>query len=111
MIDPVLRVEGLSKRYGGLVVTDNLSLDVMPGELHAIIGPNGAGKTTLVNELAGSVKVDAGRILFCGADVTAQPVHVRAASGLGRCFQITSVRNGGAGPRRIKLPLLWPRRR
>lgn len=91
MSEPVLRLEGLSKRFGGLVVTDEVSLDVMPGELHAIIGPNGAGKTTLINEISGLLRVDGGRILFAGADITALPAHARAATGLARCFQITSV--------------------
>jgi branched-chain amino acid transport system ATP-binding protein len=91
MSEPVLRLDGLSKRYGGLVVTDDVSLDIMPGELHAIIGPNGAGKTTLINEISGLVSIDAGRVLFEGHDVTALPSHARAAAGLGRCFQITSV--------------------
>jgi len=91
MSAPVLRLEALSKRYGGLVVTDNVSLDIMPGELHAIIGPNGAGKTTLINEISGLVSADGGRILFEGQDITDTPAHARAAAGLARCFQITSV--------------------
>ena len=91
MSGPVLRVENLSKRYGGLVVTDDVSLDIGPGELHAIIGPNGAGKTTLINEISGLVATDGGRILFNGADITGLPAHARAAAGLARCFQITSV--------------------
>jgi branched-chain amino acid transport system ATP-binding protein len=91
MTAPVLRLESLGKRYGGLVVTDDVSLDVGPGELHAIIGPNGAGKTTLINEISGLVSVDAGRILFEGHDISAMPAHARAAAGLARCFQITSV--------------------
>ena len=91
MSEPVLRLEGLGKRFGGLVVTDDVSLDVMPGELHAIIGPNGAGKTTLINEISGLLTVDGGRILFAGAGITTLPAHARAAAGLARCFQITSV--------------------
>jgi branched-chain amino acid transport system ATP-binding protein len=91
MTAPVLRLESLGKRYGGLVVTDDVSLDIMPGELHAIIGPNGAGKTTLINEISGVISADAGRILFEGHDITALPAHTRAAAGLARCFQMTSV--------------------
>jgi branched-chain amino acid transport system ATP-binding protein len=89
--EPVLRLEALCKSFGGLRVTDNVTLDVMPGELHAIIGPNGAGKTTLINQISGLVAPDAGRILFADRDITNLPVHVRAALGLARSFQITSI--------------------
>src|SRR3954468_11859995 len=94
MAEPVLRLEALRKRFGGLVVTDAVTLDVMPGELHAIIGPNGAGKTTLINQISGLLTPDAGRIRFAGRDVTRLPVHVRASLGLARSFQVTSVLSG-----------------
>jgi branched-chain amino acid transport system ATP-binding protein len=89
--EPALRIEALRKRFGGLLVTDNLTLEVQPGELHAVIGPNGAGKTTLINQISGLIRSDAGRIVIAGRDVTALPVHARAALGLARSFQITSV--------------------
>jgi branched-chain amino acid transport system ATP-binding protein len=89
--DAVLRIEGLTKNFGGLRVTDDVTLDVRPGELHAVIGPNGAGKTTLINQISGLLAPDAGRILFAGEDVTSLPVHARAARGLARSFQITSI--------------------
>jgi branched-chain amino acid transport system ATP-binding protein len=89
--EPVLRLEALSKSFGGLRVTDNVTLEVMPGELHAIIGPNGAGKTTLINQVSGLLTPDAGRILFADRDITNLPVHTRAALGLARSFQITSI--------------------
>jgi branched-chain amino acid transport system ATP-binding protein len=89
--DAVLRIENLSKNFGGLRVTDDVTLDVMPGELHAVIGPNGAGKTTLINQISGLLAPDAGRILFAGEDVTGLPVHARATRGLARSFQITSI--------------------
>jgi branched-chain amino acid transport system ATP-binding protein len=92
--DPVLRLEGLRKSFGALVVTDDLSLEVGAGELHAVIGPNGAGKTTLINQISGLLKPDAGRILFAGHDVTALPAHARAAAGLARSFQVTSILPG-----------------
>jgi branched-chain amino acid transport system ATP-binding protein len=92
--DPVLRLEGLRKSFGALVVTDDLSLEVGAGELHAVIGPNGAGKTTLINQISGLLKPDAGRILFAGRDVTALPAHARAAAGLARSFQVTSILPG-----------------
>jgi branched-chain amino acid transport system ATP-binding protein len=89
--EPVLRLEGLRKSFGGLTVTDDLSLDVMPGELHAVIGPNGAGKTTLINLISGLLAPDGGAIMFAGRDVTALTPPARAALGLARSFQITSV--------------------
>jgi branched-chain amino acid transport system ATP-binding protein len=89
--EPILRIEGLTKNFGGLRVTDNVTLDVRPGELHAVIGPNGAGKTTLINQISGLLAPDAGEIVFGGATVTRLPVHARAARGLARSFQITSI--------------------
>jgi branched-chain amino acid transport system ATP-binding protein len=94
MAEPVLRLEGLRKSFGGLVVTDDLSLDVEEGELHAVIGPNGAGKTTLINQISGLLASDAGSIHFAGKDVTALPAHARAAAGLARSFQVTSILPG-----------------
>ena len=91
MTEPVLRLEKLHKRFGGLLVTDDVTLDVVPGELHAIIGPNGAGKTTLINQIAGTLAPDGGRIVFAGQDVTALPAHARAQCGIARSFQITSI--------------------
>ena len=88
---PVLSVRGLVKRYGGLVVTQDVDLDLRLGEVHAVVGPNGAGKTTLLGQLTGDVRPDAGRIYFGTIDITALPVHRRARLGLGRSFQITSV--------------------
>lgn len=90
MVEPVLSLQNLRKNFGGLRVTDDLSLDVLPGELHALIGPNGAGKTTLINQISGLIPPDTGRIVFCGADVTAAPPFERAKLGLARSFQITS---------------------
>jgi branched-chain amino acid transport system ATP-binding protein len=92
--DPVLRIEGLIKNFGGLRVTDDITLDVRPGELHAVIGPNGAGKTTLINQISGLLAPDAGKIVFGGEDVTAFPINKRAGRGLARSFQITSILPG-----------------
>ena len=91
MTVPLLEVTGLVKRFGGLTATDDFSLSVPDGELHAIIGPNGAGKTTLIAQLAGDLRPDAGTIRFAGEDVTALPTNIRAARGIGRSFQITSI--------------------
>ena len=91
MADPLLRVENLVRRFGGIVATDNLSLDVAKGELHAIIGPNGAGKTTLISQLTGQLAPSAGTIHFAGRDVTRLPAWRRSMLGLARSFQITSL--------------------
>ena len=91
MAEAVLRIENLTKNFGGLRVTDDVTLDVMPGELHAMIGPNGAGKTTLINQISGLLAPDTGRIVFAGEDITDMPIDRRAQRGLARSFQITSI--------------------
>ncbi|WP_050630039.1 ABC transporter ATP-binding protein [Bradyrhizobium viridifuturi] len=88
---PLLRVDNLVRRYGGITATDNLSMEVVPGELHAIIGPNGAGKTTLISQLTGQVMPNSGTIRFAGRDVTSLPSYKRSRLGLARSFQITSL--------------------
>jgi branched-chain amino acid transport system ATP-binding protein len=94
VVDAVLHLDKLRKSFGALVVTDDLTFDVMPGELHAVIGPNGAGKTTLINQISGLVAPDAGTILFAGRDITALPTHARAELGLARSFQVSSILPG-----------------
>jgi len=89
--DALLEIEGLSKRFGGVVASDAILLSVPKGELHAVIGPNGAGKTTLIGQLAGEIASDDGRIRFEGRDVTALPTYRRSQLGLARSFQITSL--------------------
>lgn len=91
MTEPVLQLDALQKNFGGLRVTDNVTLEILPGELHALIGPNGAGKTTLINQISGLLPSDGGRIFFAGRDVTRLPPDLRAHMGLARSFQITSV--------------------
>ncbi|MFO1220397.1 MAG: ABC transporter ATP-binding protein [Burkholderiaceae bacterium] len=91
MAEPLLRIEALVKRFGGLTATDQVSLDVHAGEVHALIGPNGAGKSTLAAQIAGSLRPDAGRIVFDGDDVTQRAQHLRVAAGLARSHQITSI--------------------
>jgi branched-chain amino acid transport system ATP-binding protein len=91
MAEPMLRLESLFKAYGALVVTDDVSLEIAPGELHAVIGPNGAGKTTLIHQISGLSPSDSGRIVFDGAVITALPMHERVRRGLARSFQITSI--------------------
>jgi branched-chain amino acid transport system ATP-binding protein len=89
--ETVLALHGLRKSFGGLLVTDDVTLDVRQGEIHALIGPNGAGKTTLIHQISGTLAPDAGRIRFLGEDITALALAARARRGLARSFQITSV--------------------
>jgi branched-chain amino acid transport system ATP-binding protein len=85
----LLEAQQLSKRFGGVVASAGVDLQVLAGEIHALIGPNGAGKTTLVAQLAGQLKPDRGRIVFAGEDITRLSPHERARRGLARSFQIT----------------------
>jgi branched-chain amino acid transport system ATP-binding protein len=87
----MLELRAVSKRYGGVVATDDVTLDVVNGEVHALIGPNGAGKTTLIGQISGVLETQIGRILFNGADITRLPAHARVAAGLARSYQITSI--------------------
>jgi branched-chain amino acid transport system ATP-binding protein len=87
----LLEIEQLSKAFGALVATDDVTLRIRKGETHALIGPNGAGKTTLVGQLTGELTPDAGRIIFDGRDITGLATAQRARLGLARSFQITSI--------------------
>ena len=91
MAEPVLELRNLSKSFGALKATDDVSLDLKTGEIHALIGPNGAGKTTLFNLLTGVHKIDAGAILFEGEPIQHLAPHKRARLGMSRSFQILSV--------------------
>lgn len=91
MVEVLLEIEGLTKRFGGVVAADEISLVLPAGELHAIIGPNGAGKSTLIGQLTGEIVPDSGRIRFDGQDITNFPVYRRSQLGLARSFQITTL--------------------
>jgi branched-chain amino acid transport system ATP-binding protein len=91
MSAPLLHVDNLVKRFGGLAATDHATLQVQRGEIHALIGPNGAGKTTLIHQISGALAPDEGRIVFDGTDLTHTAMHQRARLGLVRSYQITSV--------------------
>src|SRR5881296_4162579 len=91
MAEPLLAIRGLRKRFGGLLATDQVDLDVSEGETYAVIGPNGAGKTTLIGQLAGDLRPDDGAIRFAGRDVTRLDAPLRSRLGLARSFQITSI--------------------
>ncbi len=91
MTKALLHIDRLSKSFGALKATDDVTLSVLPGEIHALIGPNGAGKSTLIKQIAGGLAPDAGRVWFEGRDVTALSTPQRAQAGLGRTFQISSL--------------------
>jgi branched-chain amino acid transport system ATP-binding protein len=91
MSELLLQVANLAKRFGGIVASDNLTLGIASGDLHAVIGPNGAGKTTLIAQLSGQLTPDAGSIRFAGNDITTLPMYRRSRLGLARSFQITSL--------------------
>jgi branched-chain amino acid transport system ATP-binding protein len=91
MTEAVLEVRGLRKSFGALKATDEVSLALMPGEIHALIGPNGAGKSTLVAQIAGQLTQDAGEIWLGGREISGLSVAGRARLGLGRTFQVSSL--------------------
>jgi branched-chain amino acid transport system ATP-binding protein len=103
MAEPLLELRRLRKAFGALVVTDDVSLGVEAGELHAIIGPNGAGKTTLIHQVSGLVRPASGEIRFAGEDITRLPMHRRVRRGLARSFQITSILPGFSGLENVAL--------
>jgi ABC-type branched-subunit amino acid transport system ATPase component/ABC-type branched-subunit amino acid transport system permease subunit len=89
--ETLLKLEGLSKAFGGLRAVQEVDLEVRQGDRHAIIGPNGAGKSTLFNLITGRLKPDRGHVLFDGREITGKPTHLIARGGIGRAFQITSI--------------------
>jgi branched-chain amino acid transport system ATP-binding protein len=91
MTEPLLRLCEVAKRYGGLVVTDNVSLEIAEGEVHGLIGPNGAGKTTLISQISGEINPDAGRILLRGRPLAHLGTAARTRLGVARTFQIVQL--------------------
>ena len=91
MTDTVLEARGLTKRFGAVTASDDVTLDLRPGEIHAVIGPNGAGKSTLIAQLSGALAPDAGTVRLAGRDVTGLGVAARARAGLARTFQISAL--------------------
>src|SRR6185369_14150140 len=87
----MLELKGLRKHFGGVAATNDVSLEVVAGEVHAVIGPNGAGKTTLIGQIAGSLAPDKGEIFFEGRRITALAAHERVHAGLARSYQIASI--------------------
>jgi len=84
---PILRLDGVCKRFGGVIAADNVSFSVLPGEVHGLIGPNGAGKSTIMNLISGIYSVDSGDVYLDEEKITQMPSHKRARSGIGRTFQ------------------------
>jgi branched-chain amino acid transport system ATP-binding protein len=84
-------VSGLTKRFGGLVVSNDVDLEIGIGETHAVIGPNGAGKTTLINQIQGELRSDSGKVVFRGQDISNLSAPQRARLGIARTYQITSI--------------------
>jgi branched-chain amino acid transport system ATP-binding protein len=85
---PLLRIDAVTKRFGGFVALDNVSVDIRPGERLGLIGPNGSGKTTLINCISGALRADGGSVVFRGEDITRLPPHIRTRRGIARSFQI-----------------------
>ena len=106
MTGPALEIIGLRKAFGGLTVTQDVSLVVQPGERRLIIGPNGAGKTTLFNQISGDLKPNSGQIRLFGADVTRLPPYKRAQRGLSRTYQIITLFAGDTIEHNVSLGML-----
>jgi branched-chain amino acid transport system ATP-binding protein len=106
MTGPALEVIGLKKAFGGLAVTQDVSLVVQPGERRLIIGPNGAGKTTLFNQISGDLRPNSGQVRLFGADITRLPPHRRAQRGLSRTYQIITLFAGDTIEHNVSLGLL-----
>ena len=87
----MLELRNVSKHFGGVAATDDVTLEVARGEVHALIGPNGAGKTTLIAQISGQLPVDSGRILFEGEEITRLRAYARVRAGLVRSYQVTSI--------------------
>jgi branched-chain amino acid transport system ATP-binding protein len=85
---PLLRINAVTKRFGGFVALDNVSVDIRPGERLGLIGPNGSGKTTLINCISGALRAEAGSVIFRGENITRLPPHIRTRRGIARSFQI-----------------------
>jgi ABC-type branched-subunit amino acid transport system ATPase component len=109
--EPVLHVVELRRHFGGVRALDGVSLDVAPGEFHAIIGPNGAGKSTFFNTVTGLLRAHGGRVVFEGHDVTGRPPHALVREGISRTFQITSVFPDLTVLENLQVALLAHRRR
>lgn len=91
MADAVLQTHNISKSFGALKASDDISIDLVPGEIHAVIGPNGAGKSTLIAQICGTLRPDSGSVKLLGRNVTTSSPQSRSREGLGRTFQISAL--------------------
>ncbi|RZW07251.1 MAG: ABC transporter ATP-binding protein [Rhodobacteraceae bacterium] len=91
MSDAVLATHDLCKTFGAVSATENVSIDLRPGEIHAVIGPNGAGKSTLIQQICGTLSPDSGHVTLLGTDVSGLDASARARKGLGRTFQVSEL--------------------
>ena len=85
---PLLRISALTKRFGGFIALDNVSVEIRPGERFGLIGPNGSGKTTLINCISGAFRTEPGTVVFRDEDITRLQPHMRTRRGIARSFQI-----------------------
>ncbi len=111
MAGTLLEVDGLTKRFGGFIALNRVSLAVKAGERFGLIGPNGSGKTTLINCVSGSLPVDGGRIVFEGGDITGLPPHRRTRLGIVRSFQIPKPFTSMTVLENLHIPLEYARAR
>jgi len=105
MTTPLLEIDGVSKRFGGFLALNRVTLHVMPGERFGLIGPNGSGKTTLINCISGSLPADGGRIVFDGREITGLPAHRRTRLGIVRSFQIPKPFSSMTVLQNLEIPL------
>lgn len=105
MSEVILRVEGLSKRFGGFTALQNIALELSAGERLGLIGPNGSGKTTLINCISGALINDTGSVTFEGADITRLSPHQRARLGIARSFQIPKPFRSMSVLENLRIPL------
>ena len=88
MVSPILSIQNLSKKFGAVIASEDVSIDLYQGEIHGLIGPNGAGKSTLIKQISGEIKQDSGKIILGENEISNQPVFQRAKMGLARSFQV-----------------------
>jgi branched-chain amino acid transport system ATP-binding protein len=107
--EPILKVRGLTKAFGGILALNRVSFDLHEGEILGIIGPNGSGKTTVVNSITGFIKLTSGKVFFRGKDITGKPPHKIADMGVTRTFQIMRPYYTLPAYKNLVIPLFSPR--
>lgn len=107
--EPIIRVENLTKTFGGVIALYKVSFELYAGEVLGLIGPNGSGKTTLINCITGFIKPDSGKVIFRGRDITGAPPHRISRMGIGRTFQIMRPYYSLPAYKNLIVPLCSPR--